>query len=96
MNLPSGLHDLLVISGLFSQANTAEAAAMVRKSCTETLNTIDKSYQYLGKILAIYLDEKAQIAGWFEPGGYWEQPLLENAILRSEPRAQYLMTGSIT
>jgi len=75
MNLPSGLHDLLVMSHLFSQVNTAEAAATVRESCTETLNAIDKSYQYLGKILAIYLDEKAQQAGWFEQGGYWEQPL---------------------
>ena len=77
MNLPSGLHDLLVISGLFSQVNSAEAATMMRKSCTETLNTIDKdkSYLYLGKILAIYLDEKAQIAGWLEPDGYWKQPL---------------------
>ncbi len=75
MNLPSGLHDLLVMSGLFSQVNTVEAAAKVRKSCTETLNSIDKSSQYLGKIMAIYLDEKAQIAGWFEQGGYWTQPL---------------------
>jgi len=75
MNLPSGLHDLLVMSGLFSQVNTGEAATTVRNLCTETLNSIDQDeHHLLGKIIAIYLDEKAQQAGWFEQG-YWTQPL---------------------
>jgi hypothetical protein len=75
MNLPSGLLDLLVMGRLFSQINTGEAAATVRKSCTETLNSIDKDeHHLLGKLLAFYLDEKALQADWFEQG-YWTQPL---------------------
>jgi len=75
MNLPSGLLDLLVISGLFSQVNTPETAATIRNTASETLNLIDeKNHQHLGKILAIYLDEKALLANWFQQG-YWALPL---------------------
>jgi len=75
MNLASGLLDLLVMSRWFSQINIDEAAANVRKLCVETLNTIDQDkHQFLGKIIAIYLDEKALQAGWFKQR-YWTQPL---------------------
>lgn len=74
MKLPSGLLDLLSISGLFSQVNTREAAATIRDTSVETLNAIDKNHQHLGTILAFYLDEKALQADWFQQQ-YWTKPL---------------------
>ncbi len=57
------------------QALTAYENPTLRNLCTETLNSIDQDeHHLLGKIIAIYLDEKAQQAGWFEQG-YWTQPL---------------------